>query len=163
MLTLNKSKKIVVILLTLNKSKNSSHFANLEQVIIISHLANFRQVKKHSSHFAEFWIGHNSFCYFEQVKITVKLLREKLDAYAWLFFLPTPFSVIPQSSVDYHQVFKPMPRQRSLTHTLIWLTRHHAMPEVTWDIPREAEDFPRGDRHFKHAPLPTYLKLVGST
>ena len=22
---------------------------------------------------------------------------------------------------------------------------------------REAEDFPRGDRHFKHAPLPTYL------
>ena len=24
-------------------------------------------------------------------------------------------------------------------------------------IPREAEDFPRGDRHFKHAPLPTYL------
>ena len=35
-----------------------------------------------------------------------------------------------------------MPRQRSLTLTL---------------IPREAEDFPRGDRHFKHAPLPTYL------
>ena len=33
-----------------------------------------------------------------------------------------------------------MPRQRSLTL-----------------IPREAEDFPRDDRHFKHAPLPTYL------
>ena len=37
-----------------------------------------------------------------------------------------------------------MPRQRSLTLTLTL-------------IPREAEDFPRGDRHFKHAPLPTYL------
>ena len=33
-----------------------------------------------------------------------------------------------------------MPRQRSLTH-----------------LPREAQDFPRGDRHFKHVPLPTYL------
>ena len=33
-----------------------------------------------------------------------------------------------------------MPRQRSLTL-----------------IPREAEDFPRGDKHFKHVPPPTYL------
>ena len=24
-------------------------------------------------------------------------------------------------------------------------------------IPSEAEDFPRGDKHFKHVPLPTYL------
>ena len=24
-------------------------------------------------------------------------------------------------------------------------------------ILREAEDFPRGDKHFKHVPLPTYL------
>ena len=24
-------------------------------------------------------------------------------------------------------------------------------------IPREAEDFPRDDRHFKHVPPPTYL------
>ena len=24
-------------------------------------------------------------------------------------------------------------------------------------IPKEAEDFPRGDKHFKHVPLPTYL------
>ena len=37
-----------------------------------------------------------------------------------------------------------MPRQRSLTLTLTLITR-------------EAEDFPRGDRHFKYAPLPTYL------
>ena len=33
-----------------------------------------------------------------------------------------------------------MPRQRSLTL-----------------LPREAEDSPRGDRHFKHVPPPTYL------
>ena len=33
-----------------------------------------------------------------------------------------------------------MPRQGSLTF-----------------IPREVEDFPRGDKHFKHVPLPTYL------
>ena len=24
-------------------------------------------------------------------------------------------------------------------------------------IPREGEDFPRGDKHFKHVPRPTYL------
>ena len=49
-----------------------------------------------------------------------------------------------------------MPRQRSLTHTHVTYG-HHATTEVTLHIPREAEDFPRGDRHFKHAPLPTYL------
>ena len=35
-----------------------------------------------------------------------------------------------------------MPRQRSLTL-----------------IPKEAEDFPRGEKHFKHVPPPTYLIL----
>ena len=59
----------------------------------------------------------------------------------------------------------------------MWLTGHHAMPEVThtfnsltcdlWDtmpyqgsptlIPREAKDYPRGNNHYKHVPLPTYL------
>ena len=28
---------------------------------------------------------------------------------------------------------------------------------LTLPIPREAEDFTRGDRHFKHVPPPTYL------
>ena len=31
------------------------------------------------------------------------------------------------------------------------------MSEVTLHIPREAEDFPRGDNQSKHMPLPTYL------
>ena len=63
------------------------------------------------------------------------------------------------------------------THTCEWLAGHHATPEVTHThthtkhththththtlhIPREAEDFSSGDRHFKHAPLPTYLSYL---
>ena len=66
-----------------------------------------------------------------------------------------------------------MPRQRSLTRTHMGLTGRHATPEVTLHIPhptrcdfpgsltgrnatseatdpitREAENFPRGDKHF---------------
>ena len=37
------------------------------------------------------------------------------------------------------------------------LTGRNATPEVTDPIFREAEDFPRGDKHFKHVPPPTYL------
>ena len=32
---------------------------------------------------------------------------------------------------------------------------HQVLP--TQPLPREAEDFPRGDKYFKHVPLPTYL------
>ena len=49
---------------------------------------------------------------------------------------------------------------RGHLHTHMWLTGHHATPEVTYTlthIPREADDFPRGDRHFKQWPPPTYL------
>ena len=45
----------------------------------------------------------------------------------------------------------------SHTQAHMWLRGHHATPEVTLHISMEADDFPRGDRHFKHAPLPTYL------
>ena len=41
-------------------------------------------------------------------KRTPKLPREKPDAYALLFFRPTPFSVISHSPVDYHQAFRPI-------------------------------------------------------
>ena len=37
------------------------------------------------------------------------------------------------------------------------LTGRNATPEVTDWIPREAEDLPSGDKHFKHIPPPTYL------
>ena len=48
------------------------------------------------------------------------------------------------------------PRQRSLTLTC---DLRDAMPRLrsTTFIPREAEDFPRGDSYFKHVPLPAYL------
>ena len=32
---------------------------------------------------------------------------------------------------------------------------HQVLP--TQPLPREVEDFPRGDKHFKHVPPPTYL------
>ena len=53
-----------------------------------------------------------------------------------------------------------MPRQRLLTHTHTQNTHTHTHTNThthTLHIPREAEDFSSGDRHFKHAPLPTYL------
>ena len=75
-----------------------------------------------------------------------------------------------------------MSRQRSLTRTHMRLTGRHATPEVTLHIPhpptcdfpgsltgrnatpevtdrilREAEHFPRGDKHIKNVPPPTYL------
>ena len=37
------------------------------------------------------------------------------------------------------------------------LTGRNATPEVTDRIAREVEEFPRGDKHFKHVPPPTWL------
>ena len=37
------------------------------------------------------------------------------------------------------------------------LTGRYATQGSLTFIPREAEDFPRGDKHFKHVPPPTYL------
>ena len=37
------------------------------------------------------------------------------------------------------------------------LTGRNATPEVTDQIPQEAEDFPWGDNHFKHVPPSKYL------
>ena len=39
--------------------------------------------------------------------------------------------------------------------TLCHATGHQMLPTLT--LPREEEDFPRGDRHFKHVPQLTYL------
>ena len=48
--------------------------ANFEQVIIISHFANFEQVKKLSSHFANFERVISHFADFEQVIIKIAIL-----------------------------------------------------------------------------------------
>ena len=62
-----------------------------------------------------------------------------------------PTLVIPHSPVDYRQVFKP----------ILYFQPSPAQSDLqlypTPILPREAEDFPRGDNHSKHAPLPTYL------
>ena len=106
--------------------------ANFEQVIINSHLANFEQVKKHSSHFANFEQVISHFADFEQfiikivilltlnkTKKTVKVLWEKPDVYALLFFSPNQVS----RPILY---FQPSPSQRdsSLYPTTIWMHKH---------------------------------------
>ena len=116
-------------------------------------------------------------------KLTAKLLWEKPDAYALLCFpqpslvssLTLPWTIArfldpfytfsPAHRRVIHDLTPPnpfecigiqffnsltcdlrdaMPRQRSLTLTLTLILR-------------EAEDFSRGDNHFKHVPLPTCL------
>ena len=47
--------------------------ANFEQVLIISHFANFEQIKKHSSHFADFE-QVKYFTDFKQVIIKIVIL-----------------------------------------------------------------------------------------
>ena len=56
------------------------------------------------------------------------------------FWLPTPHCAAPVWHAGYH-AFQWSP---SASHP-------------TEPLPREAEDFPRGERHFKHEPLLTYI------
>ena len=60
-----------------------------------------------------------------------------LDTRLFLFFECIGIEFFNSLTCDLRDA---MPSQRSLTL-----------------IPREAEDFPRGDKHFKHVPPPTYL------
>ena len=147
LLTLNKS---YVILLTFNKSwlkysfcwhwtshNWNSHFANSEQVI--SHFANFEQVMIKIV-ICCFWKSQNS------------CGRNRICMHCF-FSCPTPFSVIPHSSVDYRQVFRPLlnfqpsPWQSDsrfyptpfwmhmhplFWFTRMWLTGRYATPEVTY-------------------------------
>ena len=52
------------------------------------------------------------------------------------------------SHLTYGTLCRPEVSNTSLPTPLFYLTHL---------IPREAEDFPRGDKHFKHVPPPTYL------
>ena len=72
--------------------------------------------------------------------------------------------VIPHPPVDYCRVFTPIlyfqpsPAQGDsrLTPTSLFFYRERYGFECA-RVPREAEDFPRGDEHFKHVPPPKYL------
>ena len=104
-------------------------------------------------------------------KLTTKLLWEKLDAYAFLFFWPLPHVTgtpprllrpvrVSTSSELYPNTwlffFECLGIQffNSLACDLPDTMPRQRLPTL---IPREAEDFPRGDRHFKHVPPLTYL------
>ena len=87
-------------------------------------------------------------------------------------FPPQPFNVIPYPSVSYHQVFRPIlyfqpsssQSDRDFTLTpnqhlcYLWDTMPRQWsPGASHPLPKEAEDFPRGEKYFRHMPLPTYL------
>ena len=55
------------------------------------------------------------------------------------------------SMVTYPSLCSTCVTYRTLCHAI----GHQVLP--THPLPREAEDFPRGDRHFKHVPPLTYL------
>ena len=88
------------------------------------------------------------------------------ELYPDYFRLPTFLNVQASSSLI-HSPFQtqsvrlPLVTYPSLCSTCVsYRTLCHAIgPQVlpTQPLPREVEDFPRGDKHFKHVPPPTYL------
>ena len=111
----------------------------------------------------------------------IKLPWEKLDAWAFFFFFyeclgiqflihthvtyGTPCHARGHFAFYYHHVTYRTPCHAS-GHLVIFTVSATDLREcfllsdvfyLTLLIPREAEDFPRVDRHFKHVPLPTYL------
>ena len=131
--------------------------------------ADFEQVKKCSSYFAGFGQAKIILLTLNKSK---KLPREKSDAYAFFLFRPLPHVTgtppwllrpmrVSTSSELYPDtwlifVFECIGIQFFNSHTCdLW----DAMPRQRSPtlIPREVEDFPRSDRHFKHVPPPTYL------
>ena len=76
-----------------------------------------------------------------------------LNAQASSFFIHSPF---PTQSVRLPLVTYPSLCSTCVTYrTLCHAIGHQVLP--TQPLPREVEDFPRGDKHFKHVPPPTYL------
>ena len=57
----------------------------------------------------------------------------------------------PTPLVTYTFGYLPCVTYRTLCHAI----GHQVLP--TQPLPKEVEDFPRGDKHFKHVPPPTYL------
>ena len=142
----------MVILLTLNKTKKLAVlFHDFEQVKRLGcDFVDFEQVKKLSGYFADF----------EQVKTFATPLGESGclgNSYFtyWLPKHPVFWFTLTQSvrlpMVTYPSLCSPCVTYGTLCHAI----GHQVLP--TQPLPREAEDFPRGDNHSKHVPLPTYL------
>ena len=63
-------------------------------------------------------------------------------------------------SPAHRRVIRDLPRPTLFTVSATDLKERFLLSGIfylTLLIPKEAEDFPRGDRHFKHVPLPTYF------
>ena len=69
------------------------------------------------------------------------------------FFNSSPFPTqsVRLSLVTYPSLCSTCLTYRALCHAI----GHQVFP--TQPLPREVEDFPRGDKYFKHVPPPTYL------
>ena len=145
------------------------HFDDFEQVIIKNnHFADFGQVIMKNSHFADF----------EQAKknLTPKLPWEKPDTYA--FFCLGYCLLLPALHPGFSDLWWSPPALSSTRHSAFFFlflnakassflilcstcvtygAPCHARGHQVLFIPREAEDFRRGDNHSKHVPLPTHL------
>ena len=65
--------------------------------------------------------------------------------------LPSPTQSVRLPLVTYPSLCSACVTYRTLCHAI----GHQVLPNQP--LPREVEDFPRGDKHFKHVPPPTYL------
>ena len=68
-------------------------------------------------------------------------------------FRTPAFKVIPHTSVSYRQVFR---KNWILIPTQLIAEWFATLPQRQ-NLPREVENFPRGERYFKHTPLITCL------
>ena len=119
-----------------------SHFADFEQVIIkISHFADFEQVIIKISHFADFEQEQNS------------LGRSRIPRHQ-----RRPLPCVTDTPP---QLLRPV--MVSTASELYTDTGFFECLSIQWSpsashpLPKEAEDFPRGEKYFRHMPPPTYL------
>ena len=73
------------------------------------------------------------------------------QASSFLIHPPFPTQSVRLPLVTYPSLCSTCVTYRTLCHAI----GHQVLP--TQPLPREVEDFPRGDKYFKHVPPPTYL------
>ena len=73
------------------------------------------------------------------------------QASSFLIHPPFPTQSVRLPLVTYPSLCSTCVTYRTLCHAI----GHQVLPAQP--LPREVEDFPRGDKHFKHVPPPTYL------
>ena len=124
-----------------------NHFAEFEQVIIkISHFADFEQVIIKISHFISKTPFRETGC---------------LDIFFWGHATPASQTCTVSTGSELYPdtgFFECLGIQFFNWPAPMLLTGRHATPVITRCFPpKEAEDFPRGEKYFKHMPPLTYL------